>query len=122
MSAPFTLTPGERSVLMRRRNGRFGRGIDQRTLAERLGITRRTLQLAEKDLIEFEQWPKPLKDFVAPLKDPQLKPHEQCYLLRRRSKESIMSLATKLGVTKFWVQQMELGRENCKLLTDYHKI
>ena len=114
------LTAGEKLVMMRRRHGRFGRGIAQRTLARNIQVTRRQIQLAEDDETVPTEWPGPLKKFSAQFRDVQK--HELCFVMRRRKKQSLQALATELGLSRFWVQQMELGREKADVLVAHWKL
>jgi predicted transcriptional regulator len=114
------LTPAEKLALMRRRNGKHGRSIPQRTLSRTLKVTRRQIQLAEEGKTTIDEWPGPLQTFVRAFSDVKL--NEICHILRRRSGRSIAALATELGLTRYWVQQMELGREKADRLVAHYGI
>ncbi len=45
--------------------------------------------------------------------------HEKCVILRRRSNLEQYEVADDLGVSRYWVNQMELGKVPCKMLTEY---
>jgi DNA-binding XRE family transcriptional regulator len=45
--------------------------------------------------------------------------HEKCYILRRRSNKKQIECAQEMGVTRFWFNQMELGKVSCKLLIEF---
>jgi DNA-binding XRE family transcriptional regulator len=45
--------------------------------------------------------------------------HEKCYILRKRSGRKQIECAQEMGVTRFWFNQMELGRVSCEPLIEF---
>lgn len=48
-----------------------------------------------------------------------LKPHEVCYLLRRRENKTQREVAQAIGLTRLWLIKMELGEANPERLLEY---
>ena len=48
-----------------------------------------------------------------------LKPHEVCYLLRRRDNKTQREVAQAIGLTRLWLIKMELGEANPERLLEY---
>lgn len=95
------LTFGERHWLRRKRLKE-----DQHAAARRIGVTRWVYQ---KYIEKSTKNPRP---FV-------LADHEWCSLLRRRANKSQKEIAEKLGISRFYVNRMEVGLENCERLLTY---
>lgn len=49
----------------------------------------------------------------------ELKPHETCYLLRRRAGKYQKDIATEMGISRQWVIQMEEGTAPVERLVAY---
>ena len=100
------LTPGERLVIARRREGEtIGEA------AERCGVSYRQYSRAEKDESNGVRQPR----FKT------LEPYEVCFLLRRRAGMSLVSFAAATGLTRWWVCQMEYGTVNYDRLVEIWK-
>lgn len=48
-----------------------------------------------------------------------LRPHEVCYLLRRRSGKLQREIAAEIGLTRLWVIKMEAGTAPIERLREY---
>lgn len=94
------LTVGERYRIERARLKE-----DQHAAAARLGVPRSRYQLMEKDSTPGEKM--------------GLEPHEWCRVMRWRCKKSQREVAADLGVTRYWVNRMEIGEHNCDTLIWY---
>lgn len=91
------LTVGENLLITRRRENE-----SQEEVAKRLGITRNQYGRLERDQEDCVKVPL--------LKIDNLSPHEKCFLLRRRAELTQEEVAEEIGVTRFWLNQMELGK------------
>lgn len=101
------LTDGEKLLIARRRSGE-----SQETIARRHGITRNVYGRIERDD----------EDFRASIAIPELgelADDEKCLLLRRRSGLTQEECAEDLGVTRFWFNQMEMGKVSCSELVKF---
>ena len=49
----------------------------------------------------------------------ELKPHETCYLLRRRAGMYQKDLAAEMGISRLWIIQMEDGTAPVERLVEY---
>lgn len=87
------LSSAERLLVWRRREG-----LTQRQAARRLSVSQYRLRAWELGAGE------PPRVSLG-----RLLPHESCFLLRRRSGTSLEELARQLGVTPWWLCQMEGG-------------
>lgn len=99
------LTTGETLLIARRRSGE-----SQETIARRLGMTRNSYGRVERD------------DEEASIKLPELgelTEAEQCLILRRRSGLTQEECAEKLGIARFWFNQMEIGKVSCAELVKF---
>lgn len=97
------VTPAESYLIDRKR-----RGETQRRAARRLKCT-----LAEYNAIELGKT-KAKKVAIG-----RLKAHERCVLQRRRAGYTQIQIATDLGLCRWWVNQMESGRQDCTRLSSY---
>ena len=100
------LTPREKLNLHRRRLG-----FSQEQMAALFGIHRETY-----GRIERGQVPQ-VDDVVDDLGG--LLDHEKCYILRRRSGRTQIECAQEMGVTRFWFNQMEIGKVSCEPLIEF---
>ena len=99
------LTPGERLLIYRRR-----RDESQEQAARRLNITRNVYGRLERDC---EDWQIHLP------KMRELQIHEKCLLVRRRNRKTQEEIAAEIGVTRFWMNQMETGKGSCDCLAEF---
>lgn len=100
------LTRGEILVIRRRRAN-----VSQTDAAIRWGVGRKLYSKWELDEIQG-----PDVDLVEPLEA-----WERAFIHRRRAGMSRATLARALGLSEFWITQMERGREPCDRLTEYWK-
>jgi FixJ family two-component response regulator len=49
----------------------------------------------------------------------KLSANERCVLQRKRAGYTQLQIATDLGVCRWWVNQMESGRQDCTPLSSY---
>jgi transcriptional regulator with XRE-family HTH domain len=99
------LTKGERLVLDRRR-----REERQAASAARLGVS----------LSRYSLWERDKMTERAPLvKIGHLTPAERCLLRRRREGWTQEEVAAKVGVCRWWLNQMEQGKVDCTELLKY---
>lgn len=91
------LSSGERALIYRRRMG-----IKQSDMAKAFGMSRRAYGQAEAaDKID-------LPGFMIVVEP--LAPNEKCFLWRYRSGFSQKELAEFMGISRYWLNLMELGR------------
>lgn len=105
MSAAVKPTKGESLLLHRRR-----KGLNQIEAAKEYGVPPNRYREWEADCRLDDQ---PLQRLG------QLKPHEVCLLLRRRSGKTQREIAAALGCTRLWVIQMEGGKAPVERLREY---
>ena len=101
------MTVGERLLIARRRDNE-----SQETVARRLGMTRNFYGRLERDD----------EDLSAGISLPELgelTQDEVCLLLRRRAGLTQEECADKLGITRFWFNQMETGKVPCSDLVKF---
>lgn len=92
------MSVGERLLIARRRSGE-----SQETVARRFGLTRNSYGRVERDD----------EDLCAGISLPELgelTQDEVCLILRRRAGLTQEECAEKIGVTRFWFNQMETGK------------
>lgn len=92
------MTVGERLLIARRRSNE-----SQETVARRLGMTRNTYGRLERD-------DEDLHSGISLPELGELTQEEICILLRRRAGLTQEECADKIGVTRFWFNQMEMGK------------
>lgn len=102
--APTKLTNGERLAIDRRR-----RGERQRAAAQRHEVA----------LSRYSRWERDMDPTAPKVRVGTLKPHERCYLYRRRTGKTQMEVAKDLGVCRYWLNRMELGEVDCTDLACY---
>lgn len=85
-------------------------GLTQGQAAQRLRISRYAYCLLERQGVVGVCVVPPQKN---------LTPVEKCTLLRIRKGMTQAALARKLGITRFWLRQMELGKGNPTRLINY---
>lgn len=100
------LTPREKLILHRRRLE-----FSQEQMAALFGIHRETYGRIERGQIPQTD------DVVGDLGG--LLDHEKCYILRKRSGRKQIECAQEMGVTRFWFNQMELGKVPCEPLIEF---
>jgi len=105
MSATVTPTKGESLLLHRRR-----KGLNQIEAAKEYGVHPDRYREWEADRRLDDQ---PCQHLG------QLKPHEVCFLLRRRSGKKQREIAAALGCTRLWLIQMESGNAPVERLREY---
>ena len=98
------LSRGERLLVDRRR-----RAESQVAAAERCGVS----------LYNYRQWET--GDVRAPDEIPlgRLEPFERCVLTRRRDGRTMSSIASALGVCRWWLCQMERGEVDAGRLVSF---
>lgn len=99
------LTIGERLVILRRRLN-----LTQEDMAVKHNLSRNKYGACERDLANL------IKDI--PIID-SLADHEKCFLTRRRLGLKQQDVAKKMGITRYWFDQMELGKAPCVPLMEY---
>lgn len=105
MAAKLKPTRGESLLIWRRR-----KNLTQAAAAKSYSVTPDRYREWEADKRKIDQ-PR--------YSAGKLKPHEVCYLLRRRAGKLQYKFAAELGVTKQWLIQMEDGRANSDRLRAY---
>ncbi len=105
MLATHELKPGERLLLYRRRMN-----LNQTQAAEDWDTKPWTYRMWEGG--------NRTRDIPCPRLG-GLKPHESCFITRRRAGMSRTQLAKALGVSNFWVTQMEKGAVSSDRLVKY---
>ena len=98
------LTRGERLLISRRRDG-----ISQREAAAEACIS----------LYLWRQWETGLSDDVPDTLLGKLAEHEVYVILRTRAKIPLNELAATLGISRWWLCQMEYGRTSVDRLAEY---
>lgn len=98
------LTKGEALTIDRRR-----RGENQLRAAKRWKVSAYRLR----------QWESGEREDVPRVKLGRLKPHEICYVTRRRAGWSATDVAADMGVSRYWVSKMERGDAPSDALWDY---
>lgn len=97
------LSNGETLLIDRRR-----RGLNQADAAASHGIGRAVYSRWELDL---SRGPR--------VRLGRLRPHERCLLYRRRAGTTQGEVAEALEVSRYWINQMEVGRASCDPLLWY---
>lgn len=101
------LTNGE-LILIKRRRAK----LSQKEIASRAGITRNLYGAIERDQKNLSFGPNS-KEIE------ELSQAEICFILRRRSGLSQKECADKLGVSRFWFNQMETEKVSCSKLVKF---
>ena len=105
MNIRFRLTKGQRLRIIRLRNEET-----QVQAAERMGVTRK----------RYKNWEDDVYNKLCPtLSVGKLTPNERCLLLRREAGMRQDEFAKVLGLSRGYVNQMELGRLPCRRLMEY---
>ncbi len=107
MSETLRLTVGEKLLIDRLR-----RGESQVQAAKRLGLgaSRKNYQLFESDTVKY---PAPAPKLSS------LKSGEKCRLMRRRCGKTQAEIADDLGISRYWLNQMEVGNADPTALLCY---
>ena len=106
------LTRGEILFILRRRNG-----CTQSIAGEVIGVNRYEYGKIERDMSETKLIPD-----SRPLVFSQLSDSEKCTLIRKREGVTQKELASTLSMSRFWINQMELGRADpCVLVSFWEK-
>lgn len=100
------LTDGEKLIIDRRRLGET-----QGDAAQRLGMPESSYCCAE--LNQPCAWDVPTPALG------KLEQHEMCLIRRMRSGYSQAAIAKRVGVSRYWLCQMERGIEPCERLVGY---
>lgn len=98
------LTPSETLVLWRRRAG-----LSQFDAAEHYGIT----------VHQYRRWESPVGATPRAKNLGQLKDHEKCYIMRRRSDKTQDDIAADLQLSRLWIIEMEKGVVPADRLVSY---
>jgi DNA-binding XRE family transcriptional regulator len=101
------MTVGERLLIARRRSNE-----SQETVARQLGLTRNVYGRLERD-------DEDLHSGISLPELGELSQEEICVLLRRRAGLTQEECADKIGVTRFWFNQMETGKVSCADLVKF---
>jgi DNA-binding XRE family transcriptional regulator len=101
------MTAGERLFIARRRSNE-----SQEITARRFGMTRNTYGRLERD-------DENISCNTSLPKLGELTKEEICILLRRRSGLTQEECADKIGVTRFWFNQMEMGKVSSSELVKF---
>ena len=105
MSAVLTPTKGESLLLHRRR-----KGLNQIEAAKEYDV----------HVDKYRDWEADRRPDDQPRRRlGELKPHEVCFLLRRRAGKTQREVAAALGCTRLWVIQMEDGKAPVERLREY---
>lgn len=105
MSATLTPTRGESLLLARRR-----KGMNQIEAANEYAV----------HVDKYRDWEADRRTDDQPRAHlGQLKPHEVCFILRRRAGKTQREIAAALGVSRLWVIQMEDGKAPVDRLREY---
>ena len=107
-----SLTDPEKLFLWRRRNGHT-----QAKAAKRCKVPMDQYVQAERGKDDDAQ--RLVR--VAKVKLGRLEDHERCVVHRRRAKLTIRELAERLGRSRWWINQMELGYAPCEELLAFWK-
>jgi len=105
MAATVTPTRGESLLLWRRR-----KNLSQVEAAKEYGVHPDRYREWEADKRTIDQPRRHLG---------QLKPHEVCFLLRRRAGKTQQEVAAAIGCTRLWVIRMEGGKAPVERLVEY---
>ncbi len=101
---PFTdLTIGEKLYIIRRR-----RGESQVGAAKRFRVSRSTYGRWENEILEGPH-----------LNVLTLRDHERCFMYRKRAGMNQTEAAKEIGISRWWLTQMESGRHNCGMVLDF---
>lgn len=103
-----SLTKGERVVLYRR-----SLGLSQSQFGKRYKVDRNTIGRVENDKADLDI--KNLPEYKA------ITELQMCFIKRKRANMSQATCAAKLNVSRFWFNQMEMGRVKNELLLEYWK-
>lgn len=95
------LTKGERLTVLRRRSGK--------TQAQAAKVADLTLNAYRERELNEDPDGRPLR----------LTPAEYCFVRRRRAGLTLDELAPKVGVSKWWICQMEKGRAPADRLVSF---
>lgn len=100
------LTTGERLRIARRRDG-----LTQAEAALAYGMPIRAYKRAEAD--EYHEWALTCPPIG------KLELHEECFLLRRRQGLTLRELSRMIGLSIWWICQIEQGKAPVGTLRDY---
>lgn len=100
MKSSVALNHGELLWITRRREG-----LDQVEMAEKMGVSRHKYQ--ESEAQKTGKLYRRLED------------HERCALYRRRTKKTQSAIAKEIGVSRIWVNRMEIGTAEVDKLLAY---
>jgi hypothetical protein len=103
------MTSGERLRIARRRAGE-----SQAEAAKRLGLPLHAYKRAEAD--DPGQWSIPRPQLGA------LQPFESCHLQRIREGRTLRNIAALMGVSTWWLCQMERGKVPADALVEFWSI
>ena len=103
------LTEGETLFILRRR-----KGCTQSVAGEVIGVSRHEYGKIERDMLDT----KPIPD-SRPLVFSQLSDSEKCTIIRKREDVTQKELASILSMSRFWINQMELGRADPYVLVSF---
>jgi len=107
MSTLITPTIPESLILYRRRQK-----FNQVRAAAKFGVT----------YDAYRDWEKPGSRLGLRQQLGALKPHEVCYLKRRRAGKTQKEIAREVGTSRLWVIRMEAGHAPVGRLRDYWEV
>lgn len=112
MTKTMKLEPGEILRIVRRRTGSSRKDFA------------RVLQVSETTLYNWESCKTEIKhDSLYFVRDTSIKLNdgEQCFILRNRKQLTQEKIAKRLKLSRYWVNMMENGKQDCSRLLNYFK-
>ena len=101
------ITNGEHLLIWRKREG-----LTQQELSKKLGISLKDLRICERDKTRVMPFSPKIDNFLN---------RELCLILRIRSGKTIRQCAKEAGVSRYWFNEMELGKAPEQTLVNYWK-
>lgn len=108
--------------------------LERLTIAEKLAVQRRRLGERQRAAAarhgvshtRYSRWERGLEqpgpDVAKAVKIGKLRPHEYCFLYRRRAGFTQERVARDMGVCRYWLNRMELGEAPCDELIEYWEV
>ena len=98
------LSSGESLLIQRRRAS-----LTQAEMGANFKMSRHSYGEYERDLVEIK---------TDHLSFDDLQPYEKCVILRKRAGMTQLEVALLMGLSRYWINQKEIGRVDCQdLLT-----
>jgi DNA-binding XRE family transcriptional regulator len=94
-------------------------GLTQAQAAKRWKIPAHIYARIENDDAEVQHKRTFGMPFAMLSGDERPKAHERCLIMRRRCKKTQTTVAKELGCSRYWLNQMELGKVSCDTLLWY---